>query len=287
MKKKYLLILALILIFLLVRLFFRLFICIDEFHVLDNSSDNLKEIFLETKTGAIVILYSCANRYWEKTIENHLKIIDKLTQNDKNEAIIGFHYWKENENDNVKFPLEIKDFNQKGTITEDPFGYSFNNECEKAIIILKKFIYSTKIALENAESVYFNLYKKDMPNDQPILRFRYDTIIDDIEKLPFPIKNKDNYYLSIWNTKHRKYDKNNKEIADALVITTKGALIKILNVEINDFLKENSDEIQRMNCFHESILYFLLTKLNIEIIFDFNIKSSLIRKDDIKETLSI
>jgi len=285
MKKKYLLFLALILIFLLVRLFFRLFIYIDEFHVLDNSSDDLKEIFLETETGPIVILYSCANRYWEKTIENHLKIMNKLTQNNLNEAVIGFHYWKEN--DNVKFPLEIKDFNQKGTITEDPFGYSFNNECEKAIIILKKFIYSTKIALENAESVYFNLYKKDMPNDQPILRFRYDAIIDDIENFPFPIKNKGNYYLSIWNTKHRKYDKNNKEIADVAIITTKGTLIKIVNVDIEKFLEENSDEIQHMNCFHESILYFLLTKLKIEIIFDFNIKSSLIRKDDIKETLSI
>lgn len=260
----------------------------EPFHIIDNNDNLIEKEYKNEPKKPIVVLYSCLNRYWDKTIDNHIKIIKKTTNNDINNVLIGIHYWNDL---SAQIPEQIKNMKFKSSTSENIFDEDKtiqNINIRNGKLVLKRFIHSTKIALENAEKLYREIYNTEMPMEQQIIRFRYDVYIDDVDKFPFPLIDEDNYYLSNWNTEHRSYDKNKKEIADAVFFTTKKALLNIINVDMDTFIKDNY--IIEINTnelvYHEHILYLLLKKIGIKIIFDFNLKLYLVRDNNDRYKLS-
>jgi hypothetical protein len=125
-----------------------------------------------------------------------------------------------------------------------------------------------------------------MPPTQTVIRFRYDAYVEDIDNFPFPLTDMEDYYLSNWNTNHRKYDKSLPEIADSVIITTKKIISSMTNERIDSFIKENKDKINQTNFFHERLLYIFLKSIDANIIFDFNLKLSLMRNNENRDRLS-
>lgn len=94
----------------------------------------------------------------------------------------------------------------------------------------------------------------------------------DIDSFPLPPTSEDNFYMSIWNTNHRPYVPGSPEIADTVFYTTKETLLKVLEVDVE------SENIK--GDWPEQFFYMLLNYLDIDIIFDHNIHTSLMREDN-------
>ena len=259
--------------------------CLEFFHLISDDDLELKEIDLKTgKDEPIVILFSGSNRYWKDTCKNHIDVIKKVTNDNLSKAVIGIHYWN-NDDSEIEIPLPIRNLKYKAsTSRDDIYG---NGKNDRAIWILKKFANSSRIALKNAEDLYREIYGKEMSPRQSVIRFRYDAYVEDINKFPLQLSTDiENYYISNWNTTHRKYDKSFPEIADTIVITTKKNISSMTNDNINSFIKENEDKINHPDFFHERLLYMFLKSIGADIIFDFNLELSLMRNGERRERLS-
>jgi len=268
-------------------IFIELYLCkrLEFFHLISDDDQELKEIDLKTgKDEPVVILFSGLNRYWEDTCKNHIDVIKKLTNNDLSKAVVGIHYWN-NTNSEIEIPLSIRELKYKAsTSSDDIYGDGKN---DRAIWIIKKFANSSRIALKNAEDLYREIYGKEMPPTQTVIRFRYDAYIEDIDNFPLQlITGMENYYLSNWNTNHRNYDKSFPEIADTIVITTKKNISSMTKNNIDSFIKEHEDKINDPDFFHERLLYIFLKSIGANIVFDFNLKLSLMRNDHHRDRLS-
>lgn len=267
--------------------FIEMYLCkrLEFFHSISDHDQELKEIDLKTgKDEPVVILFSGLNRYWEDTCKNHIDVIQKLTNNDLSKAIVGIHYWN-NTDSEIEIPLSIRELKYKASTSSDNIYGDGKND--RAIWIIKKFANSSKIALKNAEDLYKEIYGKEMPPTQTVIRFRYDTYVEDIDNFPLQlITDMENYYLSNWNTNHRNYDKSFPEIADAIAITTKKNISSMTNNNIDSFIKENEDKINNPDFFHERLLYMFLKSIGANILFDFNLKLSLMRNDQRRDNLS-
>jgi len=281
MNKKTIIIILLTILIIFV-IFFPLQTLCENFYLINDKKELSEVDIMNSEYKPLVVLYSCLNRYWDKTIDNHIEVIKKITNNDLSNVLIGIHYWKD---PSIEIPNSIKNMNYKSSSSENIIAdnkliYSKNETFNNGVLTIKRFIFSIKNALENAEILYYEKYKHEMPIEQPILRFRYDSYVHDIAKFPYPLNNEDNYYLSTWNTDHRGYNNNRIEIADAVLITTKKVLMNLIKIDVDKFINDNIDILNPDSHFHESLLYFILEKTGVKIVFDFNLHLSLIRKDD-------
>jgi len=248
--------------------------CVNYF-VEKNANEIMPVEFQTSSVSPLVVLYNGLNRNWDFSCENHMEVIKKITNNNVNDTIMGIHYWKKENETNIYVPPPLKDIKQLASVSNDEFGFNFANDSEKGIGIIKKFVHSIKIALQNAETLFFEVYGENMPMNQTIIRFRYDAHIDDIDNLPLPIIGEDNYFLSIWNTKHRDFNRNRFEIADTFIITKKKAIMNLINIDIDKFVEEKR-KVNSLD-FHETILYLFLKEAGIKVIFDYNLKLSIVR----------
>lgn len=238
-----------------------------EFFTQINENDaSMTEINIETKkVDKLIVLFSTQYRTWENCYENHINLINHICSDISN-CIIGVHYWNDVDK---KPPFNMQKMNIKYTTSNNVVSLN-DNSLTNIQKWFKRFQYSTKKALENAEQLYFEKFKTEIPDDQPILRLRPDFIIEDIEKFPLPPINKSNYYISTWNTQHRPNPEINKlEIAD-IFITDKSSLLKILQFDIETLKKKEG-------AFLEHVIYDMLKELKIQTLFDFNIKYGAMR----------
>jgi hypothetical protein len=231
----------------------------EHFTQINESDASMTEINIETKkVDKLVVLFSTQYRSWENCSNNHIKLMNHLCS-DINNCIIGAHYW--NDVDKPP-PLDMQKLNMKHSTSDNVANDDSVANIQKWF---KRFQYSTKKALDNAEQLYFEKFKIEMPVNQQILRLRPDFIVEDIEKFPLPPVNESNYYISTWNTQHRPNPEiNNLEITD-IFITDKASLLKILQFDIETLKKKEG-------AFVEHVFYDMLKELKIQILYDFNIK---------------
>ena len=240
-----------------------------EFFTQINENDaSMTETNIETKkVDKLIVLFSTQYRTWENCYENHIKLINHICTDISN-CIIGVHYWNDVDK---KPPLNMQKMNIKYTTSNNVVSLN-DNGLTNIQKWFKRFQYSTKKALENAEELYFEKFKTKIPDDQPILRLRPDFIIEDIENFPLPPINKSNYYISTWNTQHRPNPEiNNLEITD-IFVTDKSSLLKILQFDTETIKKKEGAFIER-------VFYDMLKELKIQTLFDFNIKYGAMRYD--------
>jgi hypothetical protein len=206
-----------------------------------------------TSKQPLVILYSTACRLWDKTIDNQMELINKLTDT----PIFGIHYWKEiifkritdYPNGGISIgqeqtgiapdfpPEQIQAHIYKHSIT------SQSNEFRQGIIkyaqctdygalVFLYIIISTKEALENAEKAYKEKFGIEIPDDQIILRLRPDIIVKGIESYVEYIEymqqhiNKD----LLWCTTERP--NTSLQTDDCLCITTKKIMKKLTDIDL-------------------------------------------------------
>ena len=263
----------------------------ETFHDINDKTKQLTKINI--KTGIIktplVVLYSTQYRTWDKICDNHIKYLKHITGGDMTNVLFGIHYWR----DERDVPPAIQQFKYKSSMS-DNVSDEMPTDHEKYGIYIKanimwfrRFGYSTKIALQNAEQLYLETYGVEMPLNQMIIRLRPDVHIDDIDILQLPLLDKDDYYISNWNTDHRDYNQDNPEIADAVFYTTKKSLLAIVNTNVENFMESlYQQEILNKDSgfFMEHLFPILLQQLNIPMIFDFNLNLSIFR-DENKMTL--
>jgi len=147
----------------------------------------------------IVVLYSGMYRTFDSVFEtHHLQILKQITNNDLDSCIVGMHTWYKNGNggDNPDKPNDsiLKNIkNIKYTKTDDPCNYiktdpiNYTNTMTNNYknIFMERWSYSMNEALKNAKEIYLQIYGIEMPENQPILRLRYDTYFMQIQQYPF------------------------------------------------------------------------------------------------------
>ena len=150
-----------------------------EFFTQINENDaSMTEINIETKkVDKLIVLFSTQYRTWENCYENHINLINHNCSDISN-CIIGVHYWNDVDK---KPPFNMQKMNIKYTTSNNVVSLN-DNSLTNIQKWFKRFQYSTKKALENAEQLYFEKFKTEIPDDQPILRLRPDFIIEDITK---------------------------------------------------------------------------------------------------------
>lgn len=204
----------------------------------------------------LVVLFSTSWRRWEDTWPSQVSLIEKFAK--EQDVIMGIHYWSEMINtfhinsygkSPSKPPEPLCKWPYKHTVTFQE--HSFIEKIARNIRYrhawgLAYIIESTRMALENAEALWRERYGTEMPDDQPILRMRPDTIITDIENFPeFP--SGDDFYVSNWDHGNRPHwNPNAPEVGDIICLTTKKALKKLVYTPIED--------IERM-CAHRKVTF--------------------------------
>jgi len=271
----------------------------ETFH---NINDNTKQLTkINIKTGIItpfrnsdaqrrcktplVVLYSTQYRTWDITCDNHIEYLKHITGGDLSNTLVGIHYWT----DDRDVPPAIQQLKYKSSMSDNNVSEEMPADYEKygkatkySIIWFRRFIHSTKIALQNAEQLYQDTYGVEMPLNQMIIRLRPDVHIYNIENIQLPLLDEDNYYISTWNTDHRDYNSEYPEITDVVTYTTKKSLIAILNTDIDNFMEDLYQQLilyESCDIFVEQLIVILLQKLNIPMIYDFNLKLSLLRSN--------
>lgn len=181
----------------------------------------------------LIVLYSTACRYWDKTIDNQMELINKLTDT----PIFGIHNW-----DEIHLPEQLQKFPHKYTFTTQTkeFNDHIDYIIEQCNIVLvneqcniKPLFYnilSTKIALKNAEVLYRELYGTSIPDDYLILRLRPDVIIDtDL----FPLNITDNQWISTWHSTYRSNIEKSPEMGDLFCLTTYKIMKAFTEIDIS------------------------------------------------------
>lgn len=232
----------------------------------------------------LVVLYSTTWRRWDDVVESQCDLIQKLAGDQ--DVILGIHYWSEmihtfHINSYGKAPAEppeqLRRWPYKHTVTEQE--RPFIERIARNIRVrhawgLAYIIESTRRALENAEALWRERYGTEMPEDQPILRMRPDTIITDVDSFPtFP--KGDDFYLSNWDRGNRpQWNPAAPEIGDIICLTTKKALKKLVETRIEDI--ELRCGHRQVN-FTEQYLWALLETNSTEAKNDENIHVAILR----------
>lgn len=204
----------------------------------------------------IVVLYSGMYRTFDAVFEtHHLNVLKQITNNDLDSCIVGMHTWeKDGESDNPEQPNEaiLKNIkNIKYTKTNDPCNYiktdryhypsTIDNNYRK--VFMERWSYSMNIALKNAKEIYLRIYGIEMPENQPILRLRYDTIFMQIQQNPFPypllneeILPLNEYFYFSHNNTARPYNKDIKEVGDLFFYSNKKTVEKMIEKYNHNFV---------------------------------------------------
>jgi hypothetical protein len=219
----------------------------------------------------LILLYSTAYRYWEKTIKNQLELINELTDT----PLFGIHYWK-----NISIP-EIP----PSELDKYPYKHSISSQTSELIKEANKLkdarplwytVYSTKIALENAENLYKELYGKNIPDDHLILRLRSDILVSNIKNFPKYINNINDWistfhYLIYYGDSFKDLSYENKlyQISDSLCLTSYKTMKEFVNIDITKLCNKTNNVYNYMNA--EILLYSILKEHHINPVIDTHI----------------
>jgi hypothetical protein len=213
----------------------------------------------------LVVLFTTSWRHWEDCTDSQIQ----LMRNISDEHILGIHYWKHKTaplggpgtEAPTDIPLPLRTFRYKHSITQQvPITHVSN-----IIAPIYYKIISTRIALNNALELF-----PDMPDNQPILCMRPDLLISNTQHFPNTVGS--NEYIGIWNTAHRQVCPI-PEMGDAVCLTTRGVLEKMLATDLELINKEFSGT----GYFSEHYLYSILRQSEIKITYDHRIKIALMR----------
>ena len=220
----------------------------------------------------LVVLYSTQYRLWGHACHNHISLMRHIAGSEHN-CLLGIHYWNNNTPDLP--PQQIQELQYKHTHTDQETQYP-------QYLVLESMIKSTSAALENAKELYREIYKKEMPDDQLILRLRPDAFIYDIPNFPTKVPF-GNFYLSLWNTRHRGYRLNAYEAGDVIALTTRRAMEAFTQSDLAQLDTIFQDSISRgiHAYFNEQYLHVLLKHLGIKIIPYPLLKIGLVREDGV------
>ena len=75
-------------------------------------------------------------------------------------------------------------------------------------------------------------------------------------------------------------------LPSVIIIATKRVINSLINLDLDQFVNEINKIKDVSTLFPERVIYYLLKYLNVNIIFDFNLKTSLIRANNGKTVLS-
>jgi hypothetical protein len=192
----------------------------------------------QEKIDRIVILYSTQYRTWDKTTPIHLKWFEKIC----NDCVLGIHYWSDDGSPETP-PPDIMKLKHKFSRTPNIIPKSDNsNQASLVHIIpyLKRYFYSTKIALENAEEIYKQTYGSEMPDDQVIIRMRPDILLPDNDNIELPPIEK-NYFMSLVSYVEKQY---RSQTFDCIHYCTKDSLLKLINTDIDKYIEDNYKVLQ-------------------------------------------
>lgn len=232
----------------------------------------------------LVVLYSTTWRRWDETCPSQVEVIDKLANGQ--DVIMGIHYWSEmiqtfHINSYGKAPSEppapLLKWPYKHTVTSQ--DRSFIERIARSIRHRHAWgtayiLESTRMALENAEALWRERYGTEMPDDQPILRMRPDTILTDVDAFP-EMPQGDDFYVSNWDRGNRPvWNPAAPEVGDIICLTTKKALKKLVNIKLEDIETRCS---HRQVLFTEQYLWALLESNGTAINNDKNVHVSILR----------
>jgi hypothetical protein len=192
----------------------------------------------QKKIDRLVILYSTQYRTWDKTTPIHLKWFEKIC----NDCVLGIHYWSDDGSPETPPPDIMK---LKHKFSRNPNNIIIKSENDQAnlkyiIPYLKRYFYSTKIALENAEEIYKQTYGSEMPDDQVILRMRPDVILSDNDNIELP-SNEQNYFMSLCT--YVEIQARNQTF-ESIHYCTKDSLLKLINTDVDDYIENNYKTLQ-------------------------------------------
>jgi hypothetical protein len=215
--------------------------------------------------GPLIILYSTQCRYWDKTIDYQLQLINNLTDT----PIFCIHNWEQ-----INLPEQLQKFPHKYTFTTQTKELNNHIDYITEQCNIKPLLYnilSTKIALENAELLYRELYGRPIPDDYLILRLRPDVIID-TDLFPSNIKD-NNEWISTWHSTYRPNIDKSPEMGDLFCLTTYKIMKAFTKIDISTI--ENICSTYRTKewliNFSEQYLYCLLKIIDAKPILINNI----------------
>lgn len=232
----------------------------------------------------LVVLFSTSWRRWEDTWPSQVALIEKLSQG--RDVIMGIHYWSEmihtfhinsygRAPEDIPEPLRKWPYKHSITTQERPFIERIaRNIRYRHAWGLAYIIESTRLALANAEALWKETYGTEMPDDQPILRMRPDTVITDVNGFPdFP--KGDDFYVSNWDHGNRPiWNPQVPEVGDIICMTTKKALKKLVSVPVEDI---EGMCAHRQVTFTEQYLWALFEKIGTDVKNDENIHITIVR----------
>jgi hypothetical protein len=230
----------------------------------------------------LVVLYSTAYREWAKAVDSQIKTIKNISDS----PIFGIHYWKDEVLVSPSTPSRrVAPSEPPDQIKFWPYRCSISEQQIEVSAITKggNFqplicnILSTRIALENAESLWMDLYGAEMPDDQPILRMRPDIFI---EYLP-DVTPEENCYITNWPRLHgRNWNPQSPEAGDNFCLTTKKVMKKLLSIDLSKIenMAESLRGQGRIIGWTEHYLHMVLEHLNINILQFENIHYSIVRE---------
>jgi hypothetical protein len=149
--------------------------------------------------------------------------------------------------------------NIKYTKTQSPC-LNIENYKEKFICFWKL---SASIALKNAEELYIEKYGIEMPENQPILRMRYDITIDNNKALYILLDENNlpiNEYYMLHSANTGRPPEYHQEFSDVFFITNKKTLNILIEDSKNSFLNDN----HLTYLYAERALYNWLKSYNIK-----------------------
>jgi hypothetical protein len=226
----------------------------------------------------LVILYSTQYRQWEKACENHIELMRHIAGSEHN-CLIGIHYWNHNTISLTNILDAPPAMEPPAQIRALKYKYSHSDQVIEypRYKLLESIIKSTKIALEHAKELYRELYNKEMPEDQLIVRMRPDAMINDVPNFPKELADP-MPYLSLWNNAHRPNVGNAYEAGDTIALTTRRAMEALTQVNLADLeYILRPTEIPNYPLSNEQNLYVLLTHLNVKIIQCYSLKIGVFR----------
>lgn len=226
---------------------------------------------------SFVVLFSTHYRTWDTVAVNHMKVIHRLGGTP---CVVGIHVW---DGDDVpdQPPAPIRAL---------PHVRMTKTRQKPQRNIFEYILVSTRIALDNAESVYRERYGTVMPDDTIIVRMRPDTWVDSIATTIHPNRlcNLKGKYVSIWNTNHRPFTANAPEVADTIYFTTKRVLRALVDTpfhEYDAYFDRKRNEGFDID-FHEQLLHHAIEMCGATVVNDHSLRLGLYRASGYVEKLT-
>ena len=253
----------------------------------------------------LIVLFSTQYRTWEYSIHNHVHVIKWLANHLPGDQIIiiGIHCWSDTEE---RPPQVLLDAFPKCV------RYSISIQREAHLLTEPKYmsffsyVLSTELALDNARSLYKEMYSRELPRDAIVVRLRPDVYIASPEGLsrafatdlytsPAP-----DFYFSMYNSNHRPWPplKTCRETSDAFSIAPhltmsnflgKSRELLTLTGSSCPFSSFYSEYMARtgVRCdFLEAWFYAILTHLGTRIVYAPTLKIALVRSQHVLEKLT-